>query len=310
MPAARQAERRSGARSGRPGAGANDRTDVLAAQRSGEPAGHESVHDLHALDMARGRHDLEQRAIERQRALVLCELVGAALAEQLRLLAVGPVGIGGVHPIHVLDDREARRSECIGDQKRAGVGPVNRDARVRELVVMIRREGAPDDRAGGGEVNGELARDGRVLDVGDALWCEQKPEDVAILAGLAGGKRGERPDRQAEIETDAVDVARANAGAGQNEQAVLRQQIADLLHERKDRLRAAIHDGAATDLHDLQPGENLDRTLVGDRAGELAVKQRLARKRRDNVLDVVGSLLAGSLLAGSLGHGGHSLSSR
>jgi len=31
-------------------------------------------------------------------------------------------------------------------------------------------------------VNGELIRDGRVLDVGDAVRREQKREDVAILA--------------------------------------------------------------------------------------------------------------------------------
>ena len=43
---------------------------------------------------------------------------------------------------------------------------------------------------------------------------------MAILAGLARGERGERPDRQAEIETNAVDVAGADACAGQNEHAL------------------------------------------------------------------------------------------
>ena len=80
--------------------------------------------------------------------------------------------------------------------------------------MMIRRKGAPDDRAGRGEVNGELICDSRVLEVGDTLRREQKREDVAILAGFARGKRGKRPDRQAEIETNAVDVASADAGAG------------------------------------------------------------------------------------------------
>src|SRR5262249_35677522 len=84
------------------------------------------------------------------------ELGGARFAEQLRLLPVGSLGIGGVDPIHVLDDREASRSERVGDQKRAGVGAVRRDARGRELVVMIGREGAADDRAGRHEMNGEL----------------------------------------------------------------------------------------------------------------------------------------------------------
>ena len=106
---------------------------------------------------------------------------------------------------------------------------------------------------------------------------------MAILAGLARGERGERPDRQAEIETNAVDVAGADACAGQNEQTVLRQKIPEFVHEREDRVRAAIHDGAAADLHDLQPGEQLDWTLVGDRARELAVEEssgaRAARRR-------------------------------
>ena len=150
---------------------------------------------------------------------------------------------------------------------------------------MIRRESASDDRAARGEVNGELICDGRVLEVGDALRREQKREHVAILAGLARGERSNRPDRQAEIETDAVDVAGADACAGQNEQAVLGQEIPEFVHERKDRVRAAIHDGAAADLHDLQPGEKLDRTLVGDRASELAVEESLARERRGDVLE-------------------------
>ena len=71
---------------------------------------------------------LQKRAVERQRTTVLREFGGARLAEQLRLLPVGSVGIDGVHPIHVLHEREAGRSERIGDQKRARVGAVRRDA--------------------------------------------------------------------------------------------------------------------------------------------------------------------------------------
>ena len=127
----------------------------------------------------------------------------------------------------------------------------------------------------------ELVRDGRVLDIGDALRREQRGEDVAILAGLAGGERGERPDRQAEVEADAVEVAGADAGAGQDEQAMLGQKLAKLIHDRQDRLAAAIHDRAAADLHDLQPGQEPDRSLAGDGAGEVAVQQGLARERRE-----------------------------
>ena len=47
-------------------------------------------------------------------------------------------------------------------------------------MVMIRRKGAANDRAGRHEVNGELTSDRRVLEVGDALRREQKREDVAV----------------------------------------------------------------------------------------------------------------------------------
>ena len=81
-----------------------------------------------------------------------------------------------------------------------------------------------------------------MLDVGDALRREQAREDVAVLAGLAGGERRERADRQAEVEADAVEMAGANAGAGQDEQAMLRQQRAQLVDERQDRFGTAVHD--------------------------------------------------------------------
>ena len=139
----------------------------------------------------------------------------------------------------------------------------------------------------------ELVRDGGMLDVGDAFRRQQRREDVAVLAGFARGERGERPDRQAEVEADAVKVAGADAGAGQDEQTVLGQELPELLHDGQDRLRAAIHDGAAADLDDLQPGQEPDRAPAGDGTGEVAVEQGLARERRGDVLDGVG----GSVMA-------------
>src|SRR6516164_2996507 len=97
-----------------------------------------------------------------------------------------------------------------------------------------------------------------------------------------------------------VDVAGADACAGQNKQTVLRQEIPEFVHEREDRVRAAIHDGAAADLHDLEPGEQSDWRLAGDRARELAVEESLAREWRGDVLDLVGGV----------GHGGEPLSAR
>ena len=71
-----------------------------------------------------------------------------------------------------------------------------------------------------------------VFDIGHALRREQRREDVAVLAGLAGGERGERPDRQAEVEADAVEVAGADAGAGQDQQAMLGQELAQFIDDR------------------------------------------------------------------------------
>src|SRR6516162_4835393 len=61
--------------SGRARASIYDRPDVLATQRRSEPAGNESVHDLHALDVPRARHDLEERGTEWQRARELASRV-------------------------------------------------------------------------------------------------------------------------------------------------------------------------------------------------------------------------------------------
>jgi hypothetical protein len=53
-------------------ASVNDRPDVLAAQRSSKSARNESVHDLHSLNVARVRYDLEECRIEWERTLELC----------------------------------------------------------------------------------------------------------------------------------------------------------------------------------------------------------------------------------------------
>jgi hypothetical protein len=85
-------------------------------------------------------------------------------------------------------------------------------------------------------------------------------------------------------------VAGADAGAGQDEQTVLGQKRPQLVDERQDRLMAAIHDGAAADFDDLHPWQQSDRAFAGDRTGEIAVEQGLARERREDVLDLVGTV--------------------
>ena len=151
-------------------------------------------------------------------------------------------------------------------------------------MMVIRREGAAHDGAGGGQVDRKLARDRAMLDIGDAFRREKGGEDVAVLAGFACSQRRERPDRKAEVEGDAVKVPRADAGARQNEQAMLLHQLAQFVDDRKDRLGAAIHDRAAADLYDLQPGQQPDRTPARDRPGQIGIEQRLAGKRRSDVL--------------------------
>jgi hypothetical protein len=47
----------AGGHSGRARPGVDDRPDMLAPQRRGQPARNETVHDLHALDVAGGGHD-------------------------------------------------------------------------------------------------------------------------------------------------------------------------------------------------------------------------------------------------------------
>lgn len=91
-------------------------------------------------------------------------------------------------------------------------------------------------------------------------------------------------------------MAGADAGAGQDEQAMLRQERPQLVDEREDRFVTAVHDAAA-DLDDLQPGQQLDRAVAGNGAGEIAVEQSLARERRGDVLDLVGISHDGALFS-------------
>jgi hypothetical protein len=72
-----------------------------------------------------------------------------------------------------------------------------------------------------------------------------------------------------------VEVAGADTCTGQHEQTMLRQELPEFVHEREDRLVAAVHDGATADLDDLQPGEEPDRPPASDGASELAVEKGL-----------------------------------
>ena len=85
----------------------------------------------------------------------------------------------------------------------------------------------------------------------------------------------------------------ANAGASEDEQAVLGQDLAQLVHDRQDRFSTAIHDGAPADLDNLQPRKDPDRAYARDGTGKIAILEGLACERRGDVLDGIGSISHG-----------------
>ena len=119
----------------------------MAAQRCREPSGNQSVDELDARQVAGIGHHLDQRAVERQRALLLGKRIEAGAVQQFRLSCVRPLRVCGVDAIHILDDGQAGSAERVGDQEGAGVGPMRWDARGREFMVVIGRKGAADHGA-------------------------------------------------------------------------------------------------------------------------------------------------------------------
>jgi hypothetical protein len=84
-------------------------------------------------------------------------------------------------------------------------------------------------------------------------------------------------------------VTRTDSGARQNKQTMLLHQLAQFVHDGQDRIRAAIHDRAAADLHDLHPGQEADGPPARHRTGQIRIEQRLARERRSDMLGRIGA---------------------
>src|SRR5579862_8301859 len=116
---------------------------------------------------------------------------------------------------------------------------MHREAGARELMMMVRGKGAAHHGAGGGKVDRELVCDRAVLDIGDALRREQSCEYVPILPCFGRGQRRKRTNWKAEVESDAIEMARADSGARQNEQAMLLEKLAQFVDDGKDRVRSA-----------------------------------------------------------------------
>jgi hypothetical protein len=153
-------------------------------------------------------------------------------------------------------------------------------------MVVIGRISATHDCAGTGEVDSQLVRDGGFLHVGNEILSEQCRQNVAVLTSLARCKRSQRTDWKAKVETDSEKVTGTDTGSRQNEQAMFRKESPDLVHDGKDRIPATIHDGAAADLHNMQPGEKLDRTHTRDRVRDRPVEECLTSKCRGDMFDV------------------------
>src|SRR5205807_2020337 len=89
--------------------------------------------------------------------------------------------------------------------------------------------------------------------------------------------------RKAEVEADAVDVAPPDAGAGRDEQLVVGECVNQLFDDRQDGVPPTVHDRVAADLHDLQPGQELDDGAAGGGQDEVPVEEGLAHQGRGNV---------------------------
>ena len=64
---------------------------------------------------------------------------------------------------------------------------------------------------------------------------QQVVQHLRVLPGDGGAEHGQHAGRQAEVDRQAVDVARAGAGAGAQDHLVARQVGDDLVDQRIDR---------------------------------------------------------------------------
>jgi hypothetical protein len=106
------------------------------------------------------------------------------------------IWIGVVHTVDVLHDREPSGSKCVGDKKCTRVRSMGRDAWAWELVVVIRWEAAPHDRAQRRDGSRVGLRwwvlDDTSSDASSAARCTTWPARLA-RAGPATGQARSRP---------------------------------------------------------------------------------------------------------------------
>lgn len=146
-----------------------------------------------------------------------------------------------------------------------------------KLMVMVGWEGAANHGACSGQVNGQLAGDGGVLDVRHAFWGQQRRQDYwpfwpASLAASGASEPTGRPRSSPTLNTwRARRPAPVRIGS-----PVFRQQFAQFIHQRQDGVSATVHQATAN-LDHLQPRQQADGAHTGHRAGECTVLQGLTR---------------------------------
>src|SRR5215208_1094314 len=100
---------------------------MLALQSGLDAFGVAAVDDLDRPQQPRVIQEVYQDALERQRLEAAPpQLSRVDFADQLR--ARVPARVAVVEPVHVLDQREGLAAEALGEEERAGVGAVRRDA--------------------------------------------------------------------------------------------------------------------------------------------------------------------------------------
>ena len=213
--------------------------------------------------MARVLHEIENRALDDQVVEVERHKIGHDMrGDELGVRVL--LRIGGVETVLVLDVDHPARAEHLGDQEAAGVGPLRRNAADDRVLLpqLVGRHSLADHRAADLQIVRQDAEALR-LDERNSVSGEQVVQHLRVLPGDRGAEHREDADRQAEIDREAVDVARARAGAGAENHLVLRQVGDDLVDQRIDRRAAPVDDALAADLHHVGPRQDAIVVLAG-----------------------------------------------
>ena len=167
---------------------------------------------------------VEQDAVERQRRQVALPAARRRVISSMKRAFGCSFGSRVVEAVDVLDQGQVRAAEALGEQVRAGVGAVRRDAAHagRMLPERVRRVAVEDHaRRGLDEERQQVAEDLR-RDRHHAVRRKQRAEHVGVAEGVGDGQLGQHAGRQPEVDADREDVPAAHAAARADDQLVRR----------------------------------------------------------------------------------------